>query len=208
VPTIYRLYTLCAIYRIDLIEVLEWYSVDLSQLPGDSALVEGVEKTHVLGFANFGYGEVQVPLSLDPGIDIRKTSYLSRMIQRWGKLPVMLLNRLDLKNQRYAYVGSDDWIMYPLVPPGSLVAVDETKRKVIGSGWSNEFERPIYLVEHRNGFSVAWCSLSEDRLLIQPHPASLCNPEVYKYPDEADVLGQVTGIAMRLDLGKRRRARV
>jgi hypothetical protein len=42
---------------------------------------------------------------------------------------------------------------------------------------------------------------------LQPHPASMCYPEVFNYPNEIDVLGQVVGVAMRLDQGKRRRSR-
>src|SRR6266851_7407871 len=33
VPTIYRLYALCAIYRLDFNEVLDWYGVNISALP-------------------------------------------------------------------------------------------------------------------------------------------------------------------------------
>ena len=32
VPTIYRLYSLCSIYRLDLLEVLEWYGVNVGEL--------------------------------------------------------------------------------------------------------------------------------------------------------------------------------
>ena len=46
-----------------------------------------------------------------------------------------------------------------------------------------------------------------EQLIVQPHPASMCFPEVYAYPEDIDILGQITGVAMRLDLGKRRRAR-
>ena len=89
-------------------------------------------------------------VALDPGIDLRRTTYLSRMIQRWGKLPIMLLNGMELKSHRYAYIGSEDWSMYPLIQPGSLVVIDETRRKIVNSGWSHESERPIYFLEHRD----------------------------------------------------------
>jgi hypothetical protein len=144
---------------------------------------------------------------LPPGVDLKRTTYLSRMIQRWGKLPLMLLNGLDLKGHRYAYVGSEDWTMYPLILPGSLVLIDETRRKVVNAGWTNEFERPIYLLEHREGYLVGWCSLNDDQLIVQPHPASECNADVFAYPSEIDVVGQVTGVAMRLDASKKRRTR-
>lgn len=206
IPTIYRLYSLCAIYRLDFSEVLEWYGVDLSRLPSDAAGVE-VERTHMIGFSSDGHGDVQFPLTLDPGIDLRLTTYLSRMIQRWGRLPLMILNGLDLKNHRYGFIGTEDWSMYPLIPPGSFVLIDEARRKVVSTGWSNEFERPIYFLEHRGGYSCGWCNLNGNQLVIQPHPASLCSPTIYTYPDEIDLIGQVSGVAMRLGQGRRRRTR-
>ena len=38
VPSIFRLYTLAAIYRLDVREILSWYGIDLSQLVEDLAL--------------------------------------------------------------------------------------------------------------------------------------------------------------------------
>jgi len=207
VPTLYRLYSLCAIYRLDPFEVMGWYGIDISMLAADAALIE-VQKTHTINFTGNGQGTVQVPLTLDPGLDPRKSTYLSRMIQRWGRLPLMLLNGLDVEQHRYAYVGTEDWFMYPLLHPGSLILIDDTKRKVINSGWNNEFDRPIYFLESRNGFFCAWCTETKDQLILQPHPASpQATPQIYRYPDEIEVVGQVTGVAMRLDQARKRRAR-
>src|SRR5579871_569331 len=108
VPTIYRLYSLCAIYRLDLVEVLDWYRVDLAALPADAAAIP-LESTHLLSFGPTVHGDVPVPLSVDPSVDLRKTTYLSRAIHRWGKLPLSLLNAMDLKHHRYAFIGSEDW---------------------------------------------------------------------------------------------------
>jgi hypothetical protein len=207
VPTIYRLYSLSAIYRLDFADVLEWYGVILSDLPADSLNVVDIDRTHAIGFVPGGHGEVQVPLSLDPGLDVRRTTFLSRMIQRWGKLPLMLLNGLDLKNHRYGFIGTEDWSMYPLLQPGSLVMIDETRRKVADQNWANEFERPIYFFEHRKGYACCWCNLTDNHLVLQPHPASQCNPEIYSYPEDIDVIGQVTGVAMQLDQARRRKLR-
>jgi hypothetical protein len=204
-PTLYRLYSLCAIYRLELFDVLRWYGVDLSGLPADAVVIEP-ESTHLIGFSSPNQGDAPLPLSLDPGIDLSRTTYLSRMIQRWGRLPLAVLRGLDLKNHRYGFIGSEDWSMYPLLAPGALVLIDESRRKIVNSGWTNEFERPIYFFEHRNGYSCAWCHLSENQLVLQPHPASMCNSEVYSFPADIDVIGQVTGVAMRLDPGRRRRA--
>ena len=206
VPTVYRLYSLCSIYRLDLLEVLEWYGVDMGELAADASAAE-IARTHLIHFGAMSSGHVTLPLALDPGIDMRRTTFLSRMIQRWGKLPVSLLNGFELKDHRYAFIGMDDWQMYPLIQPGSLVVIDESRRKIVNSGWNTEFERPIYFLEHRSGFSCGWCAVNGAQLVLQPHPASMCPPEVFSYPEEIEVIGQVTGVAMRLDLGKRRRTR-
>lgn len=206
-PSLFRLYSLCAIYRLDLNEALEWYGVNLSRLPADAASVT-VERTHPIGFTVNGHGDVQIPLALDPGIDLRKTTYLSRMIQRWGRLPLMLLGKLELRDHRYGFIGTQDWSMYPILQPGSLVLIDESKRKIAASGWTNEFDRPIYFFEHRDGYSCGWVTLDieRDTLVLQPHPASMCAPQFFSF-SQADVIGQVVGVAMRLDQAKPRRAR-
>lgn len=204
VPSIYRLYTLCAIYRLDLLEVIEWYGVDAGELASD-AMASSLGATHLVEFAASAHAGVRFPISLDPGIDLRKTTFLSRLIQRWGTLPLALLDSLELKNHRYGFIGTDDWTMYPLIQPGSLVLIDDTRRKVINTGWTNEFERPIYFLEHRDGYLFGWCTLSDDLLVVHSHPASCCDIAVFSYPSEIDVIGQITGVAMRLDQGRRRR---
>jgi len=203
-PSIYRLYSLCAIYRLDLAEVLSWYKIDLSALPADSAHAEH-ERTSLVSFHPED-GDVQVPIALDPGLDLSRTVFLSRLIQRWGTIPLMLLQNVDLRNYRYGLIGTEDWSMFPIIPPGSLVVIDDSKRRVVPGGWFDEFERPIYFLEHREGYVCGWCSLKEGRLIVQPHPASNCDFESYAYPDEIEVVGQVTRIALSLDQAGRRRS--
>lgn len=206
VPTLFKLYSLCAIYRLDFQQVLEWYGINLAALPADSAFAE-IARTHAVGFVQPRQGEVLLPLAFDPGMDLRRTTYLSRMIQRWGRLPLLLLEGLDLTDHRYAFIGTDDWFMYPLLQPGSFVMIDETKRKIATSGWTNEFDRPIYFLETRKGWECGWCGLHGDRLIVEPHSGSGSVPRLFAYPEEIEVIGQVTGVAMRLDQPRRRRTR-
>jgi transcriptional regulator with XRE-family HTH domain len=195
-PSFYRLYSLCAIYRLELTEVISWYGVSVADLPGDADVVQH-DRTHPVNFKPED-GEVQVPIALDPGLDLSRTVFLSRLIQRWGKLPLMLLNNLDLKSLRYGLIGTEDWSMYPIIPPGSLVVIDEGKRRVANSGWTSEFDRPIYFLEHRDGYLCGWCTLRDGNIIVQHHPASFCDPESYAYPLEIEVIGQVTQVAMTL----------
>lgn len=211
VPSIYKLYSLCTIYRLDIREVLGWYGVDVTAIPSDAALITP-DRSHMIGFnaEHFGRevtGEVQVPLSLDPGLDLRRTTFLSRFIQRWGVMPLMLLAEFDVKNYRYGYVGQEDWFMYPLLHPGSLVLIDETKRKIAAGGWASENDRPVYFLEHRDGWMCAWCSQQEDTLVAIPHPASECAPRVFQLPADVDIVGRVVGVANRIDLGLKPGAR-
>jgi transcriptional regulator with XRE-family HTH domain len=210
VPSVYKLYSLCAIYRLEMTDVLLWYGVDLGELPADVTLM-APERSHLVSFAadsaSMGsQARLQVPISLDPGLDLQKTTFLSRFIQSWGILPVMLLAGLDLKAHRYGFLGLDDWFMYPLLQPGSLLLIDETRNKIATSGWTNEFERPIYFLEHRSGYACSWCDLADDRLVLQPHPSSKCSAQVYRYPAEIEVIGQVVGVAMRLGPDRKRRS--
>jgi len=204
-PSIYRLYSLCAIYRLDVAEVLSWYGIELSALPADSVNAEH-ERTGLVSFRP-EEGDVQVPIALDPGLDLSRTVFLSRLIQRWGTIPLMLLNNIDLRNYRYGLIGTEDWSMFPIIPPGSLVVIDDSKRRVVSGGWLNEFERPIYFLEHREGYACGWCSLKDGQLVVQPHPASNCDFESYLYPEEIEVVGQVTRVALSLDQAARRRSR-
>ena len=204
VPSIFRLYSLSTIYRLDLQEVLDWYGVSLAGQPADAASIT-IGKTHPINFHSGFYGDLQVPLALDPGVDLKKTTFLSHVVQRWGKLPLSLLSGTDIKTLRYAFVGSDDWSMYPLIQPEALILIDESQRKIATSGWSSEFDRPIYFVEHRSGYFLGWCSQVDRLLIVSPHPSSRCVPQVFQM-DQVDIVGQVSGVAMRFDQSRRRQS--
>lgn len=122
-------------------------------------------------------------------------------------MPLTLLDSLKLKEHRYAYIGSEDYTMHPLLPPGSLVQIDESRNQIQNSGWANEFERPIYFLELHQGYACGWCSLNGGRLILQPHTASPSPPQLFVYPDEIEVVGQVVGVAMRLEAARKGRAR-
>ncbi|PWU11078.1 MAG: hypothetical protein C5B51_03405 [Terriglobia bacterium] len=205
VPTIFRLYTMAAIYRLDLQEVMRWYGVPAEQLPVDAMQV-GLEGTHPIPLP-FSNGHPAAPQLPDTAIDLTQTTSVSQLIGRWGKLPLSLVQASDGRQYQYALVGSDDWSMFPILRPGSLILIDQSRRKVARGGWLNEFDRPIYFLEHRAGFACGWCTLDASRLVVQPHPSSEQRPQVFAYPDEIDVIGQVIGAAMLLESKKRRNSR-
>jgi hypothetical protein len=97
--------------------------------------------------------------------------------------------------------------MYPTVPPGSLLIVDDTKRKIQASGWRSLSERPIYFLEHRDGFYCRWCSVKDGVISLISDPSSEAPVMNFPFPGGIEVIGQVVGLAMSLDPEKRRRIR-
>jgi len=76
--------------------------------------------------------------------------------------------------------------------------IDPERKRVTPDGWKNEFERPVYFVELRNGYRCGWCQVEGSRLTLIPHPMSNAPIQSFNLTTEAEILGQVVGVAMRL----------
>jgi transcriptional regulator with XRE-family HTH domain len=196
IPSIYRLYVLSVIYRADFTEMLKLYGVDLNCTAADFAICSP-RKTHRVDVFS-GNSAVQVPVKLDPSFDIKRSSNLGRMIENWGLVPMQFLGELSKRKYSYGYIGMEDLTMYPLILPGSFLQIDEERMRVEEGPWRSEFERPIYFVETREGHVCCWCSVKRGEIILQSHPLSPVPPRILKHPQEAEVLGQVVGMAMRL----------
>lgn len=196
IPSIYRLYVLSVIYRADFTELLKLYGVDLSFTAADFAICSP-SKTHRLEIAS-SQGTVRIPVKLDPGFDLKHTTDLGRMIEDWGNVPMQYLHELSKQKYSYAYIGTEDLTMYPLLLPGSFVQVDEDRCRVEEKKWRSELERPVYFVETREGHVCCWCSVRRGEIVLQSHPLSPVPARMLKHPQEAEVIGQVVGVAMRL----------
>jgi hypothetical protein len=196
VPSIFRLYSLAAVYRREYRELLSWFGIELDRIHAD--IDSGhPQRSHVSEALN-NIKVVRMPTKFDPAFSFKKTTDLKRVIEQWGVVPMAYLSLLAEDRYTYGYIGTEDFTMYPIIPPGSFVQVDEAKNKVTEGPWRSEFERPIYFVEMRDGYTCCWCSIKRDSIILQPHPLSPTPVRVLKYPQEAEVLGQVVGVAMRL----------
>jgi len=196
VPSIFRLYSLAIVYRSDLRELLAWYGIDLSLSAADLQL-NLPPKSHIEQTLQ-GTAKVAIPTRLDPSFDPRRSANLSRMVEQWGSVPLGYLANLSQDKYMYGYVGSEDFTMYPLLPPGTFLQVDEARNKIEQALWRSELERPIYFVETRDGYTCCWCSLKGDDIVLHSHPLSPVPVRVLRHPREAEVIGQVVGIALKL----------
>ena len=195
-PNIFKLYTLSIIYRNDIREMMAWFGVDLMESAADFGVLEP-QLTHMSTQLQ-GLTTVRIPVSIDPGFDLRKTSNVGRIVEKWGIVPLAFLSQFADRNFTYGYIGSEDMTMYPLLMPGSFVQVDESRDTVTEGMWRSEYERPIYFVETREGYTCSWCSVRGDKITLHSHPLSPVTPRILDLGSEAEVLGQVVGVAMQL----------
>lgn len=197
-PSIFKLYSLAVVYQMSLDQVLVLYGVDLTRME-EHRLKMPMTHTHLLAPCDGDPARpIRFPVRFDPGFRPEKTAFLSRLIESWGEIPAGLLATLDLKKYRYGYIGLEDRTMAPLIRPGCIVQIDDSRRRVVNEGWVGEAERPIYFVELRYSYECCWCFRNGRELTLIPHPQSARGPRTIRTPDDGDVLGQVVGVAMRL----------
>lgn len=198
IPSIFKLFSLSVIYRTRFSDLLKVYGIDLNDTPRYQ-LALPLENTHLVSFEEPEPDQaVTLPVRFDKGFNLETTTLIARMVEIWGDVPVALLRRLDMRHYQYGYIGLDDFMMYPLLRPGSFVQVEHHPTRQHSSQWRTEFDRPIYFIELREGYACSWCEMRGSQLTLIPHPLSGCTIRQFAYPTEAEVIGQVTGVAMRL----------
>jgi transcriptional regulator with XRE-family HTH domain len=197
-PSIYKLYSLSAIYHRRFSEVASYFGLHIGDLSRDSASI-GLPRTHLLDREGEAESDnVAVPVEFKSGFRFEETNLLSRIVEKWDEVPVGLLQHLDLRKSMYGYIGLEDFTLYPLIRPGSLVQINAGERKISPVKWKTEFERPIYFTELRNGYVCSWCEVDRGQLIVIPHPHSHQEVRRFDYPAQAEIVGRVTGVAMRI----------
>ena len=196
-PSIYKLFTLSAIYGQPFTDLVSLY-VDL-EAASKYQFEMRLETTRLANFDTYHEERaVTFPVRFDPGFKVEKTNLVSRMVEVWGEVPIGLLRHLNIRKQRYGFIGLKDYTMYPLLRPGSFVQIDEQQKEPAPTVYRSEFDRPIWFLELRSGYLCSWCELRRDRILSIPHPLSPCRTQEFAYPAEAEIVGRVTAVAARL----------
>src|SRR5438445_13541260 len=79
VPGLHKLYTLAAIYRLNPVEIFNWYDVPIEECFHDGTSFP-VPQTHLMAAPT----SLRVPMKFDPSFDPRRTEFLSRMVEKCG----------------------------------------------------------------------------------------------------------------------------
>jgi transcriptional regulator with XRE-family HTH domain len=197
-PSIYKLYSLSLVYGLRYDEVLAFFGLRIGDIGKEQKSLR-LPRTHLVGTAlEPAESTVTVPLELREKIRLERTNLVSRMFERWGEVPLAFLQQMDLRHALYGYIGMEDYTLDPLVRPGSFVEIDARQKKVGAGNWQSEFDRPIYFVELRDGYVCSWCELDRGHLILVPYPRSRAPIRQVRYPVDADIVGRVTAITMRI----------
>ena len=197
-PSMFKIFTLAAIYGLSPHEIMRRYGVDQDQIHSYREDVRLAATRPVSAELYNLDTKLTIPVRLDPTFKWETTHLINRVVAFWGEIPAAFLLQCNPKQHMYAYIGLEDNTMFPILRPGSLVMVDGERRRVASEGWSNEFDRPIYLLELRDGYVCSWCHMSGAQITTHPHPISKVAPRTFNLTTEAEVIGQVVAVAMRL----------
>jgi transcriptional regulator with XRE-family HTH domain len=197
-PGMFRMAAISVIYRRNYTEVASLYGLQMGELRRDMASIH-LPKTHLVESLREPETEaVSLPIEFKPDFRYEKTNLLARAVEKWEAVPLGLLQHLDLRTSMYGYIGIEDFTLYPLIRPGSLVQIDSAQRKISPVPWQTDFDRPIYFTELRHGYVCSWCEIDRGKLMVIPHAHAHQEVRVFDYPDQAEIVGRVTGVTMSI----------
>lgn len=192
-PSICKLFSLSVIYHVKFVDLIRLYDVDIDE----AEKYEPVANPHVTQLLSAGMQDDantrNVPRLLASSFRKRSTSLIPGPVSE----PIVPRLASEASQITYGYVGLNDLTMYPLIWPGSLVWLDVSQNNLHPVAWHNEYERPIYFIELRDGYACGWCELQGNQLLIIPHHSSPATIRRFTYPKEAEIVGRVTGFETR-----------
>ena len=98
-------------------------------------------------------------------------SAMHRILSVWSDVPIPLLLDVDWDRGPLVLIGLSDRMMWPLLPPGSLLQLDPRVKTVMNGSWP-EFERPVYLIEYHSKFYCCHAQRRGETLQLIAHAES------------------------------------
>ena len=123
-PGMFRMYSISVIYHRNYTEVASLFGLEIGDVCRDMASIH-LPKTHLLETMGEPETEaVSLPVEFKSDFRFERTNLLARAVEKWDAVPLGLLRHLDLRTSMYGYIGLEDFTLYPLIRPGSLVQID------------------------------------------------------------------------------------
>jgi len=187
-PGICKLFTLSVIYDVSFLDLARIYNLDIDNVERYKAIAKS-DTTQLLGY------ELPSVTALAKCLDAdrKETTLIHATCFQSGHTLMPDDQTSRRKSLVYGFIGLNDFTMYPLIRPGSLIRVDTVQRKLQAITWKNDYQRPIYFVELRNAYACAWCELVGKDLLLIPHHSSPQSIRRFLFGTEAEIVGRVIG---------------
>jgi hypothetical protein len=189
-----RVYSLCMVYKIDLLTLLR-----AAQLPLDAMGRDPLPESLIEG----NHSETEPDL-LCPENSETFARYLCRTIDEipffLADFAKELLLHPDGTSRSVFWVGGEDPVYHPWMEGARIAVVESTP---YGSAnqptWTHEWERPLQVLFLRDSrYLIGFCSLSENRITLVPHPDCRQPSLQFVRGREADLIGKVTAIGRLL----------
>jgi transcriptional regulator with XRE-family HTH domain len=198
IPSIFKIYSMATFYKRGWADLVAFFDMHISELRRDQARFNLPNTVLLEESAEADSETMSLPLRPRNELSLEQTSLLSKLVAVWGDVPIPLIQQLNLRKSLYGFIGLSDRTLSPLIPPGSFVQIDVRQRKIATRPSATAFERAIHFVELRGAYACGWCELKDGHLFVLAHPNSGAATRQFEYPREAEVVGRVTGVAMRI----------
>jgi len=121
------------------------------------------------------------------------SSATRRLLNVWSEVPLLLMLDVDWDRGPLVLIGQSDRMMWPLLPPGSLLQLNSKVRTIADGVWT-EFDRPIYLIEVKGRFCCCHAQRRGETLRLISHSESTERPSISVPFKEARVRGRLNPI--------------
>ena len=138
--------------------------------------------------------------------ELRRGGFIGELMGECGEIPFFLRNSTetlsglaDVSLDDCFWVGGEPNPLHPYLTHALLVIVNRRKRKPVYFRSKSLWEQPLYVVLKRDGtYLCACCGIENGSLVVHPYSPQFYSPTQLRYPDDAEIVGQVVTIARKL----------
>src|SRR6266403_563546 len=194
VPNVYNHTSLSVIYGVPIRQLLPCYGINASAL---SSKQLSIRTPRTMPLQDQELSHTKPPLFAPFANRPQKTTLMPVPACAPGRFS-SLHSECGHSRVTYGRIGADDFTLYPLVLPGSIVQIARDCKSPERALWWHEIERPIYFFELRDGYAYGWCELKDGILTVVSHPLSSCQARCFAYPADIQITGRIVALTMFL----------
>lgn len=187
--------SLCSLYGLPLRTLLKSMGIDLEE-----AGTEPMPDQFV--------GRVPHVESLEsPTKMIDGGGFLGQLVERWEKVPFFLRESIeplsglkDASMDNFFWIGGKQDVLHPYLINGLLALVNRRRRRPVHFASKSLYQQPVYVLLKRDGtYLCACCSIENGTLVVHPYSMDFHRADVFRYPHDVEVVGQIVMIARKLN---------